>query len=62
MDSYLELPCLNKIILSLNLNIIILLISDLFVPVYIYGNLGFGYFLALSLTLANKKLMDGKRI
>ena len=51
----------NSVILSIKLYILIMLISDIFVPVNIYGNMSFGYILALSQTLAQKGYLASKQ-
>jgi hypothetical protein len=44
----------DTIAASLKLFIIISVIADLFVPVYAYGNLQFGFFIAMGIVLQNK--------
>lgn len=44
----------DTIAATLKLFIIISVISDLFVPVYVYGNFQFGFFIAMGIVLQNK--------
>jgi hypothetical protein len=50
----------NPIVLSVKFYILIMLISDIFVPVNIYGNMSFGYLLALTQIVAQKSNKEYK--
>ena len=44
----------DTIAASLKLFIIISIIADLFIPVHVYGNFQFGFFIAVGIALQNK--------
>jgi len=47
-------PIVYNIISSVKLFIVISLVADIFVPVYVYGNFSFGFFVAIGIIVASK--------
>ena len=47
-------PIVNNITSSVKLYIIVSLVADIFVPVHVYGNFSFGFFVALGIIVASK--------